>query len=41
MAAAPGRNPKVGESHWLDDPPDVACNDSTGQYAVDGLAAVL
>jgi hypothetical protein len=21
--------------HWLDDPPDLTCNDSTRQYAVD------
>ena len=23
-------------AHWLDDPPDVSCKDSTRQYAVDG-----
>jgi hypothetical protein len=23
-------------AHWLDDPPDVSCKDSTGQQAVDG-----
>jgi hypothetical protein len=23
-------------AHWLDDPSDVSCQDSTGQYAVDG-----
>jgi hypothetical protein len=22
-------------AHWLDDPPDVSCNDSTRQHAVD------
>ena len=23
-------------AHWLDDPPDVSCKDSTRQYSVDG-----
>ena len=23
-------------AHWLDEPPDVSCKDSTRQYAVDG-----
>ena len=22
-------------AHWLDDPPDLSCKDSTGQYAAD------
>jgi hypothetical protein len=23
-------------AHWLDDPPNLTCKDSTGQHAVDG-----